>query len=98
VIGILQTILTGIEAIGSFFLWAIETGINALFAVIEVAFNEAAAVTGLTLPETFAPPTIVGWLNWFFPVGAFVSIATGLVLSYGVFLSVRWAFKKAGVL
>lgn len=83
--------------IGEAILWAIESAWNLVAAIIEDTF--LAAVTVLpSMPAVPATPTWVGWLNWFFPVTAVVSVMTAMMGCYVTFLSVRWAFKKAGVL
>jgi hypothetical protein len=94
----LEGIVTAVENIPSYILYAVETVINLFVDGLNAAFVAATAVGFFNLPETFAPPTILGWLNWFFPVSAVVSVATGLVVMYAGFLAVRWLFKKAGVI
>ena len=96
-ISILEDLLSVVENIGNYILFAAETVVNSVLSSFQLAV-EAAVFLLPSLPETFAPPTILGWLNWFFPVGAVMSVATGLSLAYVSFLAVRWLFKKAGVL
>jgi hypothetical protein len=96
-IGLLTSILSVFEDLGAYVLYGVETAINAVFAAFGAAVDAAVGLLP-SLPATFAPPTIVGWLNWFFPVVAYVSVATSLVASYATFLAVRWLFRKAGIL
>ncbi|HEV3318249.1 MAG TPA: hypothetical protein VG053_00765 [Solirubrobacteraceae bacterium] len=97
-LGWLEGIVTAVENIPSYLLYAVETVINLVTEGLDALFVTATSVGFFTLPETFAPPTILGWLNWFFPVAAVVSVATSLVVMYSGFLLVRWVFKKAGVI
>ena len=44
--------------------------------------------------ESFAVPTWVGWINWFFPVGTIVRIMLAWVTAYAVYqlysIILRW--------
>lgn len=97
-IGILETIFETITSIGTVILWAAETLLNLIIDAANALFAAATTAGIFSLPSTFAPPTILGWLNWFFPVAAVLSVATGLATTYGAFLAVKWVFTKAGVI
>ncbi len=97
-LGWLEGIVTAVENIPSYILYAVETVINLFTEGLDAVFVAATSIGFFTLPETFAPPTILGWLNWFFPVTAVISVASTLVVMYAGFLAVRWVFKKAGVI
>jgi hypothetical protein len=97
VIGFLETLVSVFVNLGAWIVYGIETVIN----VISYLFEETvlAAIALLPgLPSVFTPPTFLGWLNWFYPVGAVMSVATSLLAAYVTFLAIRWILKKAGVL
>lgn len=71
--------------------------LNLLFAGVENAVN-AVILLLPSLPEVIPPPEFVETINWFFPIGTVVSVATGLLISYGTFLAVRWILAKAGMI
>lgn len=83
--------------LGLWIVFAVEESWNALMSVVEAVFSTAVAVLP-SLPTEVGPPGFLESINWVFPVGAVVSVATTMTVSYGVFLGIRWAFKKAGVL
>jgi hypothetical protein len=96
-IGILETIVSVVVNLGAWVVYGGETVINAVISVFEDTVLAAIALLP-GLPSTFTPPTFLGWLNWFYPVGAVMSIATSLVAAYATFLAIRWIMKKAGIL
>jgi hypothetical protein len=97
VISLLQSIVATIAQIGALVLYGVVEAINAVTTALAAALNAAAALLP-PLPEVPAAPAFVSTMNWLFPVGAIVPLAASLATSYGVFLGVRWVFKKAGVL
>lgn len=93
----LEWILSTVEAFGTLVLWGVETAINAGLAALAAAFAAAVALLP-QLPEVVTPPRFIGYVNWFFPVGAVVTVATSMLSAYVVFLGLRWIFKKVGVI
>lgn len=91
---LLGWIVSGVELIGSYVLWALETFANAIFGVIAAA---AAALFAL-LPSMSDAPLAgggdwLGWLNWFFPVGDLLAILATVVALWVSFLIIRWALR-----
>lgn len=92
----LRNIVEGILFIPQYILWAIETLFNGFMVSIHALFEVATAL--IPLPETPSPPEFIANINWFFPIGALISIMTPIVAGYVVFLSVRWILAKIGEL
>lgn len=90
----LKNILEVLTNIPAYILYAIETMINLFFTAVEGLFS----LTQLLLPELpeVSPPEYITEINWFFPVGAIISIATPLVSAYVIWLSIKWIYKKMG--
>jgi hypothetical protein len=92
-IGLLSTIVATLEASGTVMLWAIVSGWNLIAAAIGAAVVAAFAL----LPAMSDAPAIngqwLGWLNWFFPVGDFLSILTSGVTLYVGYLAVRYVLR-----
>lgn len=96
-ISLLESIFGVVEKFGELIESGFITIINLFFAGIEGTLNTVLAVLP-TLPETIPPPEYVETINWFFPIGTVVSVATGLLVSYGIFLGIRWILVKTGVI
>lgn len=90
----LKNIIEVIEFVPNYILWAVETLFNLFTDGITALFGLAAAL--IALPSEPSPPEFIGAINWFFPVGALISIATPIVLAYGSFLAIAWILRKAG--
>jgi hypothetical protein len=90
----LQAVIEVIEYIPDYIMFAIETICNLGMAAIHGIFALASAL--IPLPEAPEAPEQIAEINWFFPVGAVISIATPLVTAYVSFLAVRWIFSKVG--
>jgi hypothetical protein len=98
-LGLLRDIFEIFENIPAYILYAMETFINLIFSGVQaVADTALAAANVLPLPEIVTPPELLGELNWFFPVGAVISIATPLIGGYIAFIAIRWVLAKLGVL
>lgn len=93
---LLQDIVEIIGNVPQYILYAIETIVNLFFSAIEGIF--IAATSLIPLPSVPSPPEYITAINWFFPIGAVISIATPIVAAYVVFLAIRWIFKWAGEL
>lgn len=87
-------ILSGVELIGSYALWAIETACNGILAALVAAYTAAAAL----LPSMSSAPLIgtpdwLGWLNWFYPVGDLLTGLATVVSMWIAFLAVRYVLR-----
>ncbi len=58
----------------------------------------AAAAALPSLPSVPSPPSMISAINWFFPIGTIVSVATSLGVSYVTFLAIRYVFRKVGAM
>ena len=94
-IGLLTSILCGVAAMGQMVLWGVVTGWNLIMAAIGAALAAAMAL----LPRMNDAPAIsgewIGWMNWFLPVGAMLSIFTAGITMYLVFMAVRYILRIA---
>jgi hypothetical protein len=93
-VALLGYILTGVETIGTYVLWALETFVNSLGAAIVAAYAAALAL----LPSMPATPSLghpqwLDWLSWFYPVGDLLAGLTTLVSIWVAFLAVRYILK-----
>jgi hypothetical protein len=95
VLSILRDIVELFTNIPGYILYAVETIINLVFSGIQAIFT---VITVIPLPEVPSPPEFIDNLNWFYPVGAVVTIMGPIVVGYIAFLLVRWIFKWAGEL
>jgi hypothetical protein len=99
VFGLLGFILSGIELIGQYVIFGIETVIN----LVLVAIVAVAAFLMSLLPSMGTSPVLpggayVGWLNWIFPM---TQLIMGLITVVGLwigYLAVRWALRFARAL
>jgi hypothetical protein len=96
-LGLLEDIFDVVTNLPDYVLYALETLANLFFALFQVTVLAAIAFLP-SLPEITSPPTIVGWLNWSYPLVEVLAFASPLVTCYVTFLGLRWIFKKAGVL
>jgi hypothetical protein len=90
----LQAVIEVIEYIPDYIMFAIESVFNILMTAVHAIFAVASAL--IPLPEPPGPPEFISEINWFFPIGAVISIATPLVTAYISFLAIRWIFSKVG--
>jgi|SRR5579859_156443 len=90
---VLGWILDGIELIGSFFIYGLETVANVFFQLLGSVW----AVTAAVLPTMPHIGTIggdwVGWLNWFFPVGQLLDGLAAIVTMWVSFLALRFVLR-----
>lgn len=94
-LGILSNILEIFENIPQYIEYAAETVINGFFSVVELALEAASAVLG-NLPEIYHPPKYIGEINWFYPVGELLALATPLIAAYVLWLGISWLYRKYG--
>lgn len=92
---ILSDIFEIFKNIPQYILYAIESFVNLIFSGIEGLLILTVAVLP-ELPETVAPPEYITAINWFYPIGAIIALATPMLAAYVVFLGVRWIFNKLG--
>jgi hypothetical protein len=97
VIGFLEDIWGVISNIPLYILYVFETGINLIFAGVQLLLEGASEVLP-GLPATISPPEWVEAINWFFPLGTVLGIATTLLAGYVLWLGVSWIFRKVGAL
>lgn len=90
----LRNIAEVILNIPAYILYVIEIGFNLFMEGFFALFGLASAL--IPLPEEPAPPEFISQINWFYPIGALISIATPIVLAYGSFLAIRWILVKIG--
>lgn len=96
-ISLLQTIICVLLQIPYFVLWAGITAFNAVIAALGALMEPLIAampeIPELTMPSTFT--TVLGWINWFFPVSTVVDILAFAVLVYLAWyvlvILMRWA-------
>lgn len=82
--------------IPDYILFAIESFINLFLESIDAIFVIATAL--IPLPSEPAPPEFISQINWFFSIGALITIATPILTGYIAFLAVRWILQKVGEL
>jgi hypothetical protein len=87
-------ILDGIELIGSYVLWALETCVNAvLAAIVGVYVAVVALLPSMSGAPSIGSPTWLQWMNWFYPVGDLVAGLTGLLGLWIAYLAVRYILR-----
>jgi hypothetical protein len=91
---LLKNIIELVEYLPLYFLYVIETVANLFFSLIESLF--AVATSFISLPPVPGPPEYITAINWFFPIGAIVSIMIPIVGGYITFLSIRYILKFTG--
>jgi hypothetical protein len=92
-LSLLGDLLAGIELIGQFALWGIETAINGVGAAVVLLFNALLALLPSMPSIGVLSGEWMGWLNWFFPVGDFLTILATCVVMWIAFLAVRYALR-----
>lgn len=96
-IAILQDLVELIENFPTYILSGIESVINAFFSLIQVALEGANALLG-GLPEVITPPKYISEINWYYPVGTLLSVATPFVTLYITWLGISWIYRKYGAM
>jgi hypothetical protein len=96
VLTFLRNLVELVTNIPQYILFAIESVINLFFSAVEGIW--LLAVSLIPLPAVPGPPEFITAINWFFPIGAIISIATPIVAGYIAFLLIRWIYKWAGAL
>jgi len=92
-LGLLENIVEVIGNFPGYILYAIETVSNLFFTAIQAVFT---AVTTLIPLPSLPVPSYIAEINWFFPVGAVITIMTPLVTGFITWLAIRWVFQKSG--
>lgn len=87
--GLGEVFVEAFNAIGDFFLWAIETSINGWFLILETAVAAALAILP-SLPSEPEAPAFIEDINWFFPIGSVIAIGVTALGLFLTFLTVRF--------
>lgn len=95
-LSLLQNIIEIVGFLPEYILDGIEQVINLFFAGVQALWE--VAVSLIPLPEIPAVPEYISAINWFFPVGAVISIMVPVMFGYIAFLAIRWIYKWAGAL
>lgn len=95
-LSLLQNIIEIVGFLPEYILDGIEQVINLFFAGVQALWE--AAVSLIPLPEIPAVPEYISAINWFFPVGAVISIMVPVMFGYIAFLAIRWVYRWAGAL
>lgn len=90
----LKNIFEVVTNIPLYILYAVETVGNLFFAAIQAIFTVFTKL--IPLPAEPAVPEFIAAINWFFPVGAVISIMLTMMSGYVIFLALRWFFKWTG--
>lgn len=91
----LELIANTLAQFGLLVAWGCTEVMNLVLSAVSALVS---AVNFVELPAVPSPPSMIQGINWFFPIGSIVSIASSLATSFGAFLAVRWLFKKTGTL
>jgi hypothetical protein len=94
---ILEGIIEVIKNVPDYILYAIETAVNGWFRIIEALLVVAGEALG-ELPEVTSVPEYVGEINWFYPVGTMLAIATPLLTGYVAWLGISYIYRKFGAI
>lgn len=96
-ISLLQSILEIFEDIPDYIAAGAVDTVNLGFRGLEAAVNTF--LEGLPgMPAIVGPPDPVAAANWFFDLGAIVSVASSMLTSYLLFVVGRWLLRKAGLI
>jgi hypothetical protein len=87
-------ILSGVELIGSYMLWALESFCNLFLAAIVAVYSATVALLpSMSSAPLIGTPTWLGWLNWFYPVGALLDGLAAVVGLWVGYLAVRYLLR-----
>lgn len=95
-LGVLEDIFSVFTNIPQYILYAIETISNLFFSAVQSIFTVATSL--IPLPSIPSVPSYIAEINWFFPIGAVITVMTPLVTGYIAFLVIRWIYQKVGAL
>jgi hypothetical protein len=95
-LSLLQNIIEIVGFLPEYILDGIEQVINLFFAGVQALWETAVSL--IPLPGIPAVPEYISAINWFFPVGAVISIMVPVMFGYVAFLVIRWIYKWAGAL
>jgi len=90
----LSEIFEILSNIPAYILYVIESAWNLIMEGIQGLFELATSL--IPLPEIPSAPPFIAQINWFFPIGAVVSIMVPIVIGYTAFLLIRWIYEKVG--
>jgi hypothetical protein len=86
-----------IEVLGNlplYIMYAIETIANLFFGAIQGIFELATSL--ISLPAVPAVPEFISAINWFYPIGAVITVLVPLVTAFISFLGIRYILKWTG--
>lgn len=93
-IGLLSSLLTGIETIGSYVIYGVETAINDVLGALVTAFNAILSLLpGMSSAPSIGHPQWLDWMAWFYPVGDLVAGLGVIVTLWVAFLAFRFALR-----
>lgn len=90
----LSEIIEVITFIPQYVMFAIETIWNLFMVAITVLFTIATSL--IRLPPEPEVPEYISAINWFYPIGAVISVAVPVMGAYLTFLTIRWIYRKSG--
>jgi hypothetical protein len=96
-LGLLENIVEIFENIPGYILYAIETFVNGFFSLIQAAIELAQLILP-ELPEVYTPPKYLAEVNWYYPVGTLIGIATPLFTAYIAWLGISYLYRKFGAI
>lgn len=96
-ISLLEQIVEFFGSIPDYILAGAVEVLNGFFTVVEVALIAFLSLLP-TMPSIVPPPSSVAMANSILPVGAVVSVATPLLVVFGVWLGGSWILRKSGVI
>lgn len=96
-IGLLEDLVDIITNIPAYILYAIEQFVNGFFTLIQAAMEVAILVLP-GLPEIYTPPKYLSDINWYYPVGTLLGVASTLFTAYIAWLGVSYLYRKFGAI
>lgn len=93
---LLGWILQGIELVGRYALWAIETGWNGVMDGLSAAVAAAfALLPSMASAPGFGTPGWLGYVTFFYPVGAVLGAIAVALNAFIAFLAIRQFLRIA---
>jgi hypothetical protein len=91
VIGLLETIVSGVEALGDLIVSGMIGVINIFFGALQTLM-EGLLLLLPKMPEVIKGSSIAGlaWFNWVFPVGTVVGMFGTIITMFVAYLALRW--------
>lgn len=96
-ISLLENVVEIISNLPEYLLYVFETALNGWFDIIQLALEAANEHLG-GLPEIVSPPGYVSEINWYYPIGTLIGVATPFLTAYLVWLGISWIYRKFGAI